>query len=217
MDEFGLASTNSDHQSHDLEYDGLHGSLASPVPMTPLSASSFEPSSPKRKNLVDMIQEDFPRTPSPVFAFRRPKTPTLGSGGVDDHETERRELADQIRAHVKENGDFIGLSVNTSLNGSGYDEQSRIASVLSSALEEKEYFNPLPQRPASTPPAHNPYQGVNRPGSVPPERLLMNVMGNMAGLPQNSAGIPPELLMAMGTLGVEVCMNDAELKSTYPL
>src|SRR6266540_2075459 len=70
----------SNETNNQYEQFGAHGSssaaslwrneLTSPPPQG-IGANNDPHSSNKRKNLVDMIQEDFPRTPSPMYALRQ--------------------------------------------------------------------------------------------------------------------------------------------------
>ncbi|KAJ3217720.1 mRNA binding protein puf3 [Dinochytrium kinnereticum] len=89
----------------------------------------------RRKNLGDSIRDDFPRTPSPGFAM---KHRLLG-------EEERHiALRDQMRAELE-----------AQLDHADDEERSRIAAVLSAALDPRDDLSgsSVPVRSASTPPS----------------------------------------------------------------
>ncbi|KAI8844774.1 hypothetical protein BC829DRAFT_284700 [Chytridium lagenaria] len=89
----------------------------------------------RRKNLGDGIRDDFPRTPSPGYAL---KHRLLG-------EEERHiALRDQMRAELE-----------AQLEHADDEERSRIAAVLTAALDPRDDLNAssIPVRSASTPPS----------------------------------------------------------------
>ncbi|KAJ3134323.1 mRNA binding protein puf3 [Geranomyces variabilis] len=168
--------------------------------------------SKQRRNLVDLIQEDFPRTPSPVYASRQrlghedgagssssggggasggnggggggagpgtgsnsaasgPMSASVGGGG-----DKQDALRDQMRAEIE-----------AQLEHSNEDERSRMAAVLSAALDTRdEMANAPPQRSASTPPSNAHYNQLR-------QALLQNY---------GDEEIPPELLMTMRNMAL---------------
>ena len=95
--------------------------------MRPSSTNPTDYDSPRRRNLVDIIQEDFPRTPSPAFS--------------------RRQGDEAL--HSSSRGEFL----NHNLEMSNMEDDPRMASVLNAALDIRDELSaPLP-RAASTPPS----------------------------------------------------------------
>ncbi|KAJ3147291.1 mRNA binding protein puf3 [Geranomyces michiganensis] len=158
--------------------------------------------SKQRRNLVDLIQEDFPRTPSPVYASRQrlghdesgggggagcntaggsagglgpssgSNSAAAGGGGGEKQDV----LRDQMRAEIE-----------AQLEHSNEDERSRMAAVLSAALDTRdEMANAPPQRSASTPPSNAHYNQLR-------QALLQNY---------GDEEIPPELLMTMRNMAL---------------
>ncbi|KAJ3285843.1 mRNA binding protein puf3 [Borealophlyctis nickersoniae] len=112
----------------------------------------------KRRNLVDLIQDDFPRTPSPMFAQRL--------GGEEG--AEAREAYEALLDHPDE------------------EERSRMAAVLSAALDGRDDLSTSPpQRSASTPPSHAHYNNMR--GAV---------------LPDYNGQLPPEVLLSMRNMNL---------------
>ncbi|KAJ3005157.1 mRNA binding protein puf3 [Thoreauomyces humboldtii] len=128
--------------------------------------------SKQRRNLVDLIQDDFPRTPSPVYASRQ----RMGLGGGGGEEGEKQELNDVLRDQIEAQLDY-----------SNDDERSRMAAVLNAALDSRdELANAPPQRSASTPPSNAHYNQLR-------QALLQNY---------GDEDIPPELLMTMRNMSL---------------
>ncbi|KAJ3113605.1 Pumilio 2, partial [Nowakowskiella sp. JEL0407] len=140
---------------------------------------SFLPAESQRRRLVELIQDDFPRTPSPVFSLQRRSDDLQKSQDSSSHHQ-------QMRAELE-----------AQLDNPNEDERNRMAAVLSAALDSKEDLpsaamgnngagstngtTSLQQRPASTPPSY-PHFSSNRQllgdyGHLPPDFLqaLQNV------------------------------------------
>ncbi|KAI8916962.1 armadillo-type protein [Powellomyces hirtus] len=129
--------------------------------------------SKQRRNLVELIQEDFPRTPSPVYASRQRM-------GLGDEPGEKQELNDVLR-------DQMRAEIEAQLDHSNDEERSRMAAVLSAALDTRdEMANAPPQRSASTPPSNAHYNQLR-------QALLQNY---------GDEDIPPELLMTMRNMSL---------------
>lgn len=143
-----------------------------------LRAGDLATSPSKRRNLVDLIQEDFPRTPSPVFSSRQRM-------GLDDT-PEQHELNDVLREQMR-------AELEAQMDHSNDDERSRMAAVLSAALDTRdELANLPPQRSASTPPSNVHFNQLRN-------ALLQNY---------GEDDIPPELLLSMRNLNT---MGGAEM------
>ncbi|KAJ3037543.1 mRNA binding protein puf3 [Rhizophlyctis rosea] len=159
-----------------------NGEMVAPLSMrggTP-GAVDIAGSPSKRRNLVDLIQDDFPRTPSPVFAARR----AMEEGG-DKHD---------LHDHVHPDLDH--------LDHANDEERSRMAAVLSAALDGRDDMSgPPPQRSASTPPSHAHYNnsGMRAPPVVP----------------DFNGQIPPEVLLSMRNMNIAE-LQDQDDYDSYP-
>ncbi|KAI8819625.1 armadillo-type protein [Fimicolochytrium jonesii] len=200
---------NSHHLDQSLEPDGLStrdvGDYASRDPRLPPDSRAIDPrlgdprmaaaaawtgdlaSSPskQRRNLVDLIQEDFPRTPSPAFNSRQ----RMGM-----EEGEKQGLNDVLREQMR-------AEIEAQLEHTNDEERSRMAAVLSAALDTRdELVNMPPQRSASTPPSNAHYNQLRSAllhnysdDDIPPELLM--TMRNMAlggQEPPSPQGLPPQ-------------------------
>ncbi|TPX66821.1 hypothetical protein SpCBS45565_g04235 [Spizellomyces sp. 'palustris'] len=157
-----------------------NGDLPSPMSMRGVDLAS---SPSKRRNLVDLIQEDFPRTPSPVFATRQRM-------GLDES-GEKHELNDVLR-------DQMRAELEAQLDHSNDDERSRMAAVLSAAMDTRdELATAPPQRSASTPPSNVHYNQLrnamlqNYEDEIPPELLLSMRNVNLGESSQQRVGNKP--------------------------
>jgi hypothetical protein len=157
-------------QRSDPRMSGLSGA-SSPIPLGPAATGWVQDiaspmglraadSPAKRRNLVDMIQEDFPRTPSPAFS---------GKQRLDDDRHLR--LRDQMRSDLDSDLDPLAADDH---------ERARMAAVLNAALDHRDDLLPssLPVRSASTPPSYMNLAGIRLPGGG--DRL-----GDLAQLPQD--------------------------------
>ncbi|KAJ1558499.1 mRNA binding protein puf3, partial [Nowakowskiella sp. JEL0078] len=123
--------------------------LISPAVQRGQSPNSFislgDTQSPNRRRLVELIQDDFPRTQSPAFSLQRRFEEGNGHG-------------EQIRAEFE-----------AQLDNPNEDERNRMAAVLSAALDSREDLPSAqnstvpPQRSASTPPSYPHFSSMRIP------------------------------------------------------
>jgi len=143
---------------------GVNAVATSNGEISNISARLLEQGSPKRKNLVDMIQEDFPRTPSPVYAIQQRQMAIqrqLNSGNVS--EEQKKELHEQLREQIKAERDALDRQTQEE------EERNHVASVVSAALDREELSASPPMRSASTPPTQLRYNELRtgfKPGSA---------------------------------------------------
>ncbi|KAJ3337103.1 hypothetical protein HDU93_001576 [Gonapodya sp. JEL0774] len=168
----------------ELEIDGRFSPESRTGPWThELLGDRFDPQSPgKRKNLVDLIQEDFPRTPSPAFSHlhppphRRQLTPGMldGDGMVEVREMMKEQIREQLREMDNEE-----------------DERSRVAAVVAQALDSKDDMGLISggqPRSSSTPPNMGPYTPM-RSNQTPPEYV--------------DQSLAPEVMIGMRNLSLQ--------------
>ena len=159
-----------------------NGELASSVTQRPAPAPMGldDPLSPKRR-LVDLIQDDFPRTPSPLFAnSRRPLNnddPATPSTPVDNEKKHalQEQLREQMRGAVGNDHDDLERD----------DEDARVAAVLSGVLADDGSTAVVPPSPsarsASSPPVpQSPYARSSQMPDFGNQNALMGAMRNMS-------------------------------------
>ncbi|GES87106.1 ARM repeat-containing protein [Rhizophagus clarus] len=146
--------------------------LTSPPPQI----GANDPHSPnKRKNLVDMIQEDFPRTPSPMYALRQAQArQALAEANVVSSNTNVDMGNDSFDVHdlrtALELEDPLGHSNHYS-NALRDDEHMNMKSVINAALDEDyEHRIGAYTRGTSPPPAlrNTKFSPPPRASSTPP-------------------------------------------------
>ncbi|KAJ1569158.1 Pumilio 2, partial [Nowakowskiella sp. JEL0078] len=145
--------------------------LISPSVQRGQSPNSFlslgDTQSPNRRRLVELIQDDFPRTPSPVFSLQRRFEEGNGHG-------------EQIRAEFE-----------AQLDNPNEDERTRMAAVLSAALDSREDLPNAqnstvpPQRSASTPPSYPHFSSMRIP------------------IGADAAGLTPDIILAMRNMNLQ--------------
>ncbi|CAG8511624.1 14680_t:CDS:10 [Acaulospora colombiana] len=138
--------------------------IASPPPQG-LPPVNNDPHSPnKRKNLVEMIQEDFPRTPSPMYALQQ---------------AQRQRQAEMNNEAFDVNGLRQALELEESLGRSGYyssgmripqGDEDHMKSFANSALDGSEDYDRIGafNRGASPPPLRTKFSPPPRASSTPP-------------------------------------------------
>ncbi|TPX33859.1 hypothetical protein SmJEL517_g03374 [Synchytrium microbalum] len=153
-----------------------NGELASPQSSSRSAPPLVDdPMSPKRR-LIDLIQDDFPRTPSPLFANQRPlNDPNTPSTPVDG-DNKKHALQEQLREQMRA-GQHDALDLERD------DEDARVAAVLSGVLAEDNRAD-VPQSPssraASSPPGpQSPYIRQQMP-EYANQNALMGAMRNMS-------------------------------------
>ncbi|CAO3685561.1 unnamed protein product [Rhizopus stolonifer] len=133
---------------------------------------------PRQRNLVDLIQQDFPRTPSPLFALQQRQTPnnngfSFDEPSVGELEALQKQYNDQL------NGlDYDEMVYRKTLNPTLANQDNNLPSMLHMTMDEnssarnKYSFNRTPPtRPSSTP-GKNMYEDMDR-----QTELLMNQFG----------------------------------------
>ncbi|KAI9101773.1 armadillo-type protein [Phlyctochytrium arcticum] len=150
--------------------------LVAPLSMRPGDMSG---SPSKHRGLMDIIQDDYPRTPSPGFAGRQRMN-------MDESSEKHDVLREQMRAELE-----------AQLDHSNDEERSRMAAVLSAAMDSRdELVNAPPQRSASTPPSNVHYN------------QLRNAM-----LQNFEEEISPELLMSMRNMNLGADLQSQQLRA----
>ncbi|CAG8449916.1 2117_t:CDS:10 [Funneliformis mosseae] len=189
---FGVQQDFPNEPSMQYEQFGAHSSssaaslwrneLVSPPPQGIGGINNDPLSSNKRKNLVDMIQEDFPRTPSPMYALRQAQarerqaaalaeanvtssnvTGDMGNDAFDVHDLRAALEFDDPLGHSNHYSNALRVSQS---------DDDHMNSVVNAALDE-DYVHRIgaysrgtsppslraklspPPRAASTPPAQN--------------------------------------------------------------
>ncbi|KAI8800466.1 armadillo-type protein [Cladochytrium replicatum] len=154
----------------------------------PMGQQPLPDQSPSRRRLIDLIQNDFPRTPSPVYSMQR-RFGEEGTGTSQVHadvDPQMQEaLLDQVRA------EFIGAQAND-------EERARMAGILNAALESRDEFAAAmaaansgtpPTRSASTPPSHPHFSSLRTP------------LGGF-GTSYEARSMSPDVLMAMKNMSL---------------
>ncbi|OUM69359.1 hypothetical protein PIROE2DRAFT_19667, partial [Piromyces sp. E2] len=138
-----------DRQFSAIDNNGWNSDLLKPIGQAP----------PKRKNLVDLIQEDFPRTPSPVYSMYQQQS--MAQNQVNQTQPHRQILHENSFDSIS--SAIMKEKLRQKFEQQKDDERIRLAAVLNN-------MNSLstipPTRSASTPPNPQFYKNFNAsPGS----------------------------------------------------
>jgi len=141
----------NDRQFPGLDNSGWNNDLLKPIGQAP----------PKRKNLVDLIQEDFPRTPSPVYTMYQQQQQSLAQNQVNQTQPRRQILHESSFDSIS--SALMKEKLRQKYEQQKDDERIRLAAMLNN-------MNSLPTVPptrsASTPPNPQFYKNFNAsPGS----------------------------------------------------
>ena len=173
-----------------------------------------------------MIQEDFPRTPSPVFALRRAQL--AGSNSNNGEEVplepyERQVLLDQLRAQQNINNVLDSSNTSQTLRSIPLSELVSNEDVYSSSPDPVPTLlgSSPPPRCASTPPSHASFSEPLRPQSVPPgfenrkqgplSTLQTHVTQSFQYQPSSLSPMSPDILSSLSHLSI----NDEELDPSH--
>jgi hypothetical protein len=197
---FGAQQDFPNETGGQYEQFGTHGGSSSAASLwrneltspPPQGIGVNDPNSPnKRKNLVDMIQEDFPRTPSPMYALRQAQarerqaaalaeanvassssTVDMGNDTFDVHDLRAALELDDPLGHSSHYSNALRIQQN--------DDEQHMKSVVNAALDE-DYEHRIgayargtsppppnhrlkfspPPRASSTPPTQNHFRNHN--------------------------------------------------------
>ncbi|KAG1138019.1 hypothetical protein G6F46_011029 [Rhizopus delemar] len=153
----------------------------------------------RQRNLVDLIQQDFPRTPSPLFALqqqaRQRHTAVTASNStnsgfsfddpalVGDLDAIQKQYRDQLTALEYDDMMYRNRqSSSSSLASAHQDSSNNLPSMLHMTMDDNPISPPVrnkfafpgtpPARPNSTPPGRNVYDDMDR-----QTEMLMNQFG----------------------------------------
>ncbi|CAG8527015.1 10497_t:CDS:10 [Paraglomus occultum] len=123
-----------------------------------------DPHSPnKRKNLVDMIQEDFPRTPSPLYALQQAQAARQRQAQLQSHADD----ADHLDLQSLDLDDTLSYSAH--YGNSRGSEEEQLKTIVKNALDGVDDMDPrMPGAFATPPPLRSKFETPPRASSTPP-------------------------------------------------
>lgn len=177
----------------DRQFSGIDNSAWSSDLLKPIGPT------PKRKNLVDLIQEDFPRTPSPVYSMYQQQS--LAQNQVNQTQPRRQILHESSFDSIS--SALMKEKLRQKFEQQKDDERMRLAAMLNNMNSNS--LNTLPNIPttrsASTPPNPQFYKNFN---SSPGSSLFADEQQSVKSMDQTSIrSMSPNLFINVNNLPVK--------------